>query len=213
MANSMVYNGSLILLAVVSFAALHSLTAGSRVKRYLQKVLGDRIVEGWYRLAYNLFSVVTIIPSLVLVALLPDRVLYVIPAPYALLMLCIQAIGMVGFLGGLFSIDLSRFLGTRQVAAYLAGDTLPLPEEPLQEGGVYAIVRHPLYLFALVMLWPLPIMTFNVLVFNVGATLYLGIGSLIEERRLLSAYGKAYHDYCQRVPWLIPWPFLRNRAD
>lgn len=204
-------NGLVILLAVAGFAAVHSLTAGSGTKRRLQRVLGERLVEGWYRLAYNLFSVLSLAPVLVLTAALPDRVLYAVTPPYLFLLLCIQAIGALGFLWGLLSVDLWRFIGVRQVLAYAAGAPLPLPEEPLQQQGVYGIVRHPLYLFALLMLWPVPVMTLNLLMFNVGATLYLAVGSLVEERRLLDAYGETYHRYRQRVPWLIPFPFLRHR--
>jgi protein-S-isoprenylcysteine O-methyltransferase Ste14 len=211
MAYMVVRNVILILLAMAGFAAVHSLTAGAAVKYRLQRVFDGRLVEGWYRLAYNLFSGVSIAPVLLLSIALPDQVLYVVALPYLLLLLCIQAIGVLGLLWGVFSFDLWRFVGIRQVLAYTAGEPLPLPEETLQQGGIYGIVRHPLYLFVLLMLWPIPVMTLNILVFNVGATLYLVIGSLIEERRLLDAYGETYRSYRQRVPWLIPWPFLKRR--
>ena len=206
-------NALLILLAGVGFSALHSLTAGSALKQRLQKVLDARLVEGWYRLAYNLVSVVSIAPLLLLVAVLPDRNLYVVPPPYSFVLLCIQLVGAIGFLWGAFSVDLWRFIGARQVVAYLGGEPLPLPDEPLQQEGIYRLVRHPLYLFGLLMLWPIPVMTLNLLVASLGATLYVIIGSLIEERRLLNAYGEKYRQYRQRVPWLIPFPSEKHRAE
>jgi protein-S-isoprenylcysteine O-methyltransferase Ste14 len=146
-----------------------------------------------------------------LVVALPDRVLYSVAPPYLFVLLCIQALGALGFLWGMFSVDLWRFVGIRQVFAYFSREPLPLPEEPLQEGGIYGIVRHPLYLFGLLILWAIPVMTLNVLLLNAGATLYLVVGSLIEERRLLDGYGEVYRRYRQRVPWLLPWPFLKRR--
>jgi protein-S-isoprenylcysteine O-methyltransferase Ste14 len=206
-------NVILILLAMTGFAVVHSLTAGSGVKRYLLKTFDARLVEGWYRLAYNVFSVVSFAPVLLLAFILADRAIYTMAPPCLYLLLCIQVFGVLGFLWGVFSIDVWRFIGTRQVVAYLAGEPLPLPEEPLQEGGIYGLVRHPLYLFALLIVWPIPLMTVNTLLLNAGVTLYLLVGSLIEERRLLNAYGETYHRYRQRVPWLIPWPFHRYRQE
>jgi len=195
---------------MVGFAVAHSLTAGSGTKRLLRAVASERFAEGWYRAAYNLVSVVTFAPVLVLMVVLPDQILCVIPPPYLLLTLFIQGIGVVGFLWGAFSVDLWRFAGIRQVYAFLHGEALPLPKEALQERGIYGLVRHPLYFFSLLILWPLPIMSLNSLVFNAGVTLYFVVGSLFEERRMLRVYGEEYHRYQERVPWLIPFVFLRT---
>jgi protein-S-isoprenylcysteine O-methyltransferase Ste14 len=97
-------------------------------------------------------------------------------------------------------------MGVRQARAFLASDPLPLPDEPLQTGGVYRLVRHPLYTFSLLMVWAAPVMTLNTLWFNLGATLYVLVGSLIEERRLAAGYGEPYSSYRRQVSWLIPWP-------
>lgn len=206
-----VRNVTLILLAMAGFAVIHSLTAGIGVKHRLKRVFDERLVEGWYRLVYNVFSVISIAPVLWLMATLPDRVLYVVRLPYLFLLLCIQALGVLGFLLGAFSVDLWRFIGIRQVLAFFSGDRLPLQEEALQEKGIYGISRHPLYFFSLLLIWPIPVMTLNLLAFNIGATLYLIIGSLFEEHRLLDAHGETYRCYCRKVPWLIPWPFLKHR--
>jgi protein-S-isoprenylcysteine O-methyltransferase Ste14 len=65
-------------------------------------------------------------------------------------------------------------------------------------------VRHPLYLFSLLAIWPSPIMTESLLAFNAAATLYFVVGSRLEEKRLIAAFGQTYLDYQRRVPWLIP---------
>jgi protein-S-isoprenylcysteine O-methyltransferase Ste14 len=85
-----------------------------------------------------------------------------------------------------------------------------LPTEPLQTGGVYQLVRHPLYLFSLMVIWPLPAMTEAMLGFNIAATIYFTFGSLLEERRLVAIFGQDYITYQQRVPWLIPFIHLRR---
>jgi protein-S-isoprenylcysteine O-methyltransferase Ste14 len=200
-----------ILLALTGFAVVHSLMAGAGLKARLKPHLGERFVEGWYRLFYNLFAAFTILPTLALLVALPDRVLYRVGMPWALLMLGMQLVGVLGLVGALFVTDVWRFAGVRQAIAYLSGDPLPLPPEPLQRRGMYAVVRHPLYLFSLCAIWPLPVMTLNVLLFNVGATLYFVVGSFIEERRMIRTYGDDYRRYRQRVSWLIPLPHRSRR--
>ncbi|NDJ62680.1 MAG: isoprenylcysteine carboxylmethyltransferase family protein, partial [Chloroflexi bacterium] len=119
--------------------------------------------------------------------------------------LAVQIVGFAGLMISLLQIDLGQFTGLSQVLAYLNGERLPLPTEPLQTGGVYRLVRHPLYLFSLLLIWPMPIMTEALLAFNLVSTWYFAIGSLLEERRMLALFGDEYAEYRQRVPWLIPF--------
>lgn len=204
-----IQNVVLITLAFLMFGVAHSGLAGLEPKRRLQALFSERLVEGWYRIVYNILSVVTISPVLAMVAMLPDQVLYRLDMPWALVMRAVQAAGALGLVGALFFTDVFRFAGIAQVIAYFSGRPLPLPPEPLQEKGMYALVRHPLYFFSLLAIWPMPTMTLNTLLFNLGATAYFIIGSRVEERRLERIHGEAYRAYRQRVPWLIPWPFFR----
>lgn len=210
MLSLLIRNGLLLGGALALFAVLHSLTAGVPLKERLKGLLGERLVEGWYRLAYNLFAAATFLPVLALLAFLPDRTLYRLGLPWSLPFVAVQVAGTVGLLASLIVTDIGQFLGLSQALAYLKGAPLPLPLPPLQEKGMYALVRHPLYFFTLLAIWPLPVMTVNTLLFNIGATAYLAVGSLVEERRLERVYGDAYRAYKRRVPWLIPLP--RRRA-
>jgi len=49
----------------------------------------------------------------------------------------------------------------------------------------------------------------SILAMNLGLTAYILIGSEFEERRLLSECGQAYIEYQNRVPRLIPRPWLQ----
>jgi protein-S-isoprenylcysteine O-methyltransferase Ste14 len=206
----MITNVALIMGLFLLFGVIHSLTAGFAPKERLSAVLPARLVEGWYRLLYNVFSAITFTPVLVAVALLPDRVIYAVPMPWSLLFRLAELAGLAGLVGALFVTDVFRFAGISQAVAYLSGEPLPLETGPLQIKGMYAVVRHPLYLFSLLAIWPTPTLTLNVLLFNIGATIYFVVGSRIEERRLEKAFGDVYRDYQRQVPWLIPLPKPRR---
>ncbi len=196
--------------AFVGFAVIHSLVAGIRPKTILKRFLPDRVVEGWYRLAYNLFSFATIAPALVLMAVLPNPVVYLVPAPWSILMFVIQGLGFIGLAGALFVTDVLHFAGLKQLYTYFTGKSVAAQEPPMQAAGMYRYTRHPLYFFSLLAIWFLPLMTLNHLIFDVFSTAYFVVGSLIEEGRLERLYGQQYRDYKRRVSWLIPFPPRRS---
>ncbi len=193
------------ILTFIVWAVVHSITADARVKDWVRRRLGERAHAGLYRLGYNLFAFLTILPVLsVLWAQVPDRLLWRIPAPFDWLALALQVVGLVGLVIALLQTDVWEFVGLRQAVNYLAGKERLLPPAKLVTGGMYAFVRHPLYFFSLLILWPNPTMTLQTLILNVMATAYLWAGSRVEERRLTAVFGEAYTTYKQRVPGLLP---------
>jgi methanethiol S-methyltransferase len=200
------------LAAVLLYGLLHSILASQRAKTTFRKRYGERAYHGLYRFLYNVQAVVLFIPVVLLVIFNPGEVIWSIRLDWELPLLIIQAVGIAGVVVALLQIDLLRFVGLRQVAVYLNGQPLPLPKESMQQGGIYAYVRHPLYFFSLLVIWPVTTMTESYLGFCIGATVYFLIGSLYEERRLVAAFGQEYITYRQGVPWLVPFLRLRNKS-
>jgi steroid 5-alpha reductase family enzyme len=183
--------GSSVLILAVYFcvwALVHSLLASLPVKDGVRRALGSG-VERWYRLAYVVLATVTASPMLWMVARLPDRTLYVAPSPWRWLMVAVVQAGPAYFLG------LSQWLARRRAQAGV-----------LQVRGFYCWVRHPLYLFSIILLWLTPTMTANLCTLYALMTLYFYVGSFHEENRLLVEFGVVYRDYQHLVPRLIPWP-------
>lgn len=53
------------------------------------------------------------------------------------------------------------------------------------------------------------------LVSSLAMTLYLVVGSYLEERKLVLEYGEMYRRYQQKVPGLIPlpWKYLKHEEN
>ncbi|NPV66858.1 MAG: isoprenylcysteine carboxylmethyltransferase family protein [Anaerolineae bacterium] len=196
------------LLTIVVYGVLHSLLASPLLKRRIRATIGERAYEGFYRLAYNILSAVLLAPVILVLLVTPSQEVWRIPMPWAAACMLIQAGSLIALIVAVLQADPLRFAGISQALAYLRHE--PLPPESLQVQGFYGLVRHPLYLFSLLVLWPSPIMTDTLLGVAVGATLYLLLGSRLEERRLAAEFGEAYTAYRRRVPWLLPWPRPRN---
>lgn len=198
-----------ILAVLILYGAFHSLTAAVGVKALFVSLMGQRAYLGLYRLFYNTLSVITLLPILLWAAAEPGAVVWETSALVTPLFLALQGIGALGGLVAILQIDSMRFLGLRQAMVWLEGGQLPLPDEPLSTIGLYRIVRHPLYLFGMMFLWFIPVMTEAYLGFALGATLYFALGSLLEEQKMRRVFGQRYIQYQREVPWLIPfvkWP-------
>jgi protein-S-isoprenylcysteine O-methyltransferase Ste14 len=188
----------LILAAMLFYGLVHSLLASLTIKAWMQHWLGEWGMRT-YRLVYNLFAVISLLPVLALPALLPARRLYVIPFPWALLTLALQGLAVLALLLGLLQTGVWSFLGLSQLTGpHQTGPTR------LVVHGLYRWVRHPLYSAGLVFIWLTPLMTSNLLAFNLGATVYLVVGALFEERKLLGEFGQDYARYRARTPMLVP---------
>jgi protein-S-isoprenylcysteine O-methyltransferase Ste14 len=194
---------SIILLAMAAWGAFHSLTASFIAKAHASALLGPPVANRLYRFGYNVVSVVTFLPVMALVGLLPDQPLYQFPAWLTLFTAPIQLLSALAALLALWQVDLFHFLGLRQIVEGEAESKTP---PKLYTGGAYGWVRHPLYFFSLVILWLTPIMTLNILAFNLGATAYFYIGSIFEERKLVAEFGDEYREHQRKVPRLFPWP-------
>jgi protein-S-isoprenylcysteine O-methyltransferase Ste14 len=191
----------LVVLGVVLYGALHSFLASNAVKDAARSMLGSR-ADRYYRLVYNFLGGLTFLPVLALLARFPGASLYQIPYPWTLLTLALQGVAALLLILGLLQTDLWHFLGVRQFLGQ--GDR---GSDQLVVRGIYCWVRHPLYTAGLLFIWLTPLMTTSILALNLSLTLYIVIGSVFEERRLLVAFGEAYHRYQSEVPRLIPRPW------
>jgi protein-S-isoprenylcysteine O-methyltransferase Ste14 len=188
-----------ILLACALYGVVHSVLASNTAKAFAARQVGQTAYQRYYRLFYVLVAVVTTLAVLALVPLLPDRSMYRIPSPWLYLTLFIQGIALLVMLVGVLQTGALDFLGIRQVLAANPGSP-----EKLVVSGLYRWVRHPLYTAAFLLLWPVPVMTWNLLALNLGFSAYLLIGTIFEERKLVEQFGTEYAEYRKRTPRIIP---------
>lgn len=186
-------------LAWLSFGLGHSLLAREGAKAHLRSLLG-----AGYRLAYNLFAALHIVPVYALGAwAFRGQGDFAFVEPWGWALTTVHVVGWIGLLVALRGYDLGRLAGTRQIRNARLGITEP-EDEPLRRDGLHRYVRHPLYAAAFLILWgaaddPLHLAT------AVWGSVYLVVGSRFEERFLERLYGAAYADYRRRVPAFVPW--------
>jgi protein-S-isoprenylcysteine O-methyltransferase Ste14 len=94
-------------------------------------------------------------------------------------------------------------LGIREIFSSLKGKTAKGSFFTVR--GTYQWVRHPLYFFSLLMIWAQVSMTADRLLFNGLWTIWIIIGTFLEERDLIASFGDEYRNYQRKVPMLIPY--------
>ena len=186
-----------IVAAWVAYGALHSWLAASGVRQ--------RLTKRWpalrpaYRLLYNAVATVLVLPPLALTWLYPGEPLWHWPAWVTWGAFGIAAIGFAISMRWYDGLD---FLGLRQWQQ--RGQPAEC-RDAFVLSPLHRYVRHPWYSLGLLYLWTRDLNA-GWLAATIALTLYIVIGSRLEERKLVETFGEPYRRYLERVPGLVPMP-------
>ncbi len=90
------------------------------------------------------------------------------------------------------------------------------PRREFRPHGAYKLIRHPVYLSFLGLIWFTPRMTLDHAALTAVWTAYIFYGSVLKDRRLESFLGDTYAEYQRRVPGfplMFAGPLGRRRFD
>ena len=179
------------------FAIQHSVMARPGFKRLLTRVVAEPAERSTYVLASSVALAVLFWQWSPL-----GGVIWHIENPAGrALMFAAFAFGWMLVFVSTVLINHFDLFGLRQVWLYLRGRRYE--RLPFVTPGVYARVRHPLYVGWLFAFWATPTMTATHLLFAAATTAYILIAIQFEERDLLAMHPE-YAGYRRRVPMLIP---------
>jgi protein-S-isoprenylcysteine O-methyltransferase Ste14 len=188
---------ALIVLTWLAYGALHSWFASNRLKHWVAS-RWPAAMPG-YRLGFNLSATLLLVPVLWLTHRHPGDPLWVVPGWIAWPAV---AIALAGFAWSMKWYDGANFLGLRQWRDRIGPDA---EREAFTLSPLHRHVRHPWYALGLLVLWTRDLNA-AWLVAAIAITVYLLIGSRLEENKLIAFYGDAYRRYRRRVPGLVPLP-------
>lgn len=189
----------LTLIGAALYAVLHSAMAHPTAKEMLSDWLGWAY-DRYYRLFYNVISIVTLLPVLAIPVFQPGLTIYRIPGWLVWLTTLIQLLALLVLAIGLFQTDALRFIGLRQLWVGSAHSQ----HDDLATDGLYSYARHPLYTAGMVFIWLTPVMTTSLLALNLAFTAYFYLGSVLEEQRLVKRFGEEYQEYRSQVGRFFP---------
>jgi protein-S-isoprenylcysteine O-methyltransferase Ste14 len=175
-----------------TFAAHHSVFARESVKRWLAAAVPAELVRSVYVWTASLL--------LIVVCLLWRPIggeLFDVHGGGAVVLVVVQLAGIAVIARAVATIDPLELAGIRRSSAATS----------LQVGGLYRVVRHPLYLGWLMATLGAPHMTGDRLAFALITAAYLFAAVPLEERSLVRSFGDDYTRYQREVRWRIV-PFI-----
>jgi len=188
-----------LILLWCGYFVLHSLLAGETVKAYVNQRLPG--VFPYYRLFYNLVALITLVPIAIIHLQDNSNLILLWPEWSSTLTTTASLAALLGFIWSLRYYDMAVFSGLARCR-----------KEKLSLSPMHRFVRHPWYLFALIIIWSRDQSSLQ-LSSSIMVTLYFFIGAKLEERKLLQEYGWACEEYINSVPGIIPRPWKRLSTD
>ncbi len=162
------------------------------------------------RLIYVVFSTVSLAVLFAWLRTLPEQLLWDWPGWWRWVRWAGLLEAGVLFWLGAQSYNGRAFLGLTQIRDFVAGR--PTVPPPFSTAGILGVIRHPWYTGTLVfMAFCLPVTDVN-LVWRVVFSLYVLVGTELEERKLLRDLGETYAEYRREVPRFFPAPWPRKRS-
>lgn len=188
------------LLLLLQFAVAHSLFVWPPVRRALERVVPKQL----YGSFYTFVASVTVLVTVAFWQPLPQVVFETRGAlAWSLLLAFLASWGLL-----MYSISLTGFgwqTGLTPWWSYVRNRASP--RWSFVTHGAYCHLRHPIYLSFLLLLWMTPRMTADHLLLAGTWTVYVFVGSVLKDRRMLDALGERYRAYMAEVPGypLVPW--------
>jgi len=190
-----------------AWCIVHSLLISLPVTEFFKRWLGNGF--RYYRLFYNGFSVITLIPVVLYACSVRTEALFRWEGPFRILQVLLLLASAFLFMGGARHYDAMQLLGIRQIRQHDSCSVLTENCE-LDTTGILGMTRHPWYLCCMIIVWARDL-DIAAIVTNTIITGYFVIGTFLEERKLMTEFGNTYREYQRTVSIFFPYKWLKAR--
>lgn len=183
--------------SLVIYYSIHSILAIDQIKK---KIISLGLADRYYRIFYNIIAVLLLIPLAAAYIYCPTTMLLNTYWPLQMIGGVVLLIGVLLLYMSIQQYDTREFSGLAQ----FEGDASA--GNHLVKSGLNRHVRHPLYFASLILFWGAFIVwpSASHLILATLGSIYIVIGSKLEEQKLMRLFGEEYKQYQRDVPMLIP---------
>lgn len=193
-------------LAWTAYCTLHSAMISEAATSFLKRRLGDSF--RFYRLFFNAIALLTLIPVLWYLRSLRQEAIFRWEGAWLVPKYVLLVSGILLVVAGGRHYSLGQFLGISQLRG--AGSGGLAAGGGIDSSGILGLVRHPWYTAVVLLLWAGDL-DMAALVGDGVLTVYIVVGTLLEERKLVHEFGDAYRSYQRRVSMFVPLKWTRLR--
>ncbi len=176
---------------------LHSFLAHNKVKEYIYRNL---IKERYYRIFFISYATLFLIPIAYLYFIANKTVYFETNIFLSALGIILIIFSIYIFYISFKNYDFKEFLGLDRI------NSEHKIHYQLNTGSINKYVRHPLYSASYPLMTGIFLLSPDnyILAGCIIISIYLPIGIIFEEQKLIEEYGEKYKDYMKNVPMLIP---------
>lgn len=197
----------IIILTWSAYCYLHSYLISIKFTDYMIRSLKN--YYAFFRIFYIVISLVLLVILINYTDSLGAENVIVLTTPWKIIRYILTAVTLtIFFWAFFFNYDALEFFGIRQIINFKKIKETNASEK-IKKNGLLGIIRHPMYLALIVFLWVNTVSITDIVV-NITLTIYVIIGTILEEKKLVLQFGDAYIKYQKEVPMLIP--FIKMKA-
>lgn len=174
----------------------------SMIRKTIQDWLKEFIPSHYYGVFYAISSGMSLL-VLIIFWQETSRTVVVFEDAARLLSRMMYFTSIIGLIWSAHSLRSFDIVGRGRLLAQM--HNRQLPAMPFAICGPYRFVRHPFYFFVLLMIWSYPDVTIDRLLLSSLWSVWVVVGTVLEERDLVVSFGVNYRNYQAKVPMLIPW--------
>jgi len=184
------------------YCFLHSFLISIGFTKFIERRLKN--YYALYRLFYVLFSFVLLFWVIRYTSPMDNEIIIEWVSPWSVIRIILTYASLFMFFWAFFfNYDSLSFFGIRQIMNFGKTNNAD-PSNGIKKNGLLGIIRHPMYLCLIVYLWCQTFRFIDIVV-NSILTVYVIIGTILEEKKLVLEFGNYYKKYQQEVPMLIPF--------
>lgn len=190
-------------LLILLFVAQHSIGTTPWAKGFISKLAGNR-PYAWNAI-YNLGTFACI--GVIIAFWKTSGVdVWVAPEPWYQVLIGVEILALIAFFYLFkFTQPFGEWIGYSQLIKAARGVPEPKGEGyKIKTFGIKRYVRFPHHTMLIVMFWALPVMTLDLMLFAVEATIYTWLGSLHQDFRGRSYFGEHWVAYTRTSRMLFP---------
>jgi len=188
------------------FCISHSFLISNKVHGYVQANYPGLVK--YYRILYNIFSGLIFLIAAAYGYYIADKPFFVFSGYYQIISVGMIIIALLIFIAGSIKYDLKTFAGISQLITkqkqILVNDT-----NMLTITGIHKYIRHPYYTATFLLIWSRNL-DMSALITNLILSLYLVVGTYLEEKKLTDYFGETYRIYKKNVSMYIPLKYIKK---
>ena len=196
-------------IVLILWCIIHSVMIDNKFIRFMENKFKSNV--RYYRLFYNITATISLIPIMIFAYSIPKIIYFQWDGYFIILQVIFILVSLIIFFAGSRNYDFLQFIGIQQITDISVSKSLSKSGK-LKTEGILGLTRHPWYTAFFILLWARELNSTSILI-NIIFSIYLVVGTYLEEQKLKNEFGEAYTKYQKDVSMLLPFKWIKSKFD